>query len=173
MMSQAHSRMWLTFKRNTYPWIGIVIVYALILIIWNQGIFPVGWVTIVSYQPVDTTLELYLLIPLIILLFIFLISSTIVLYNFGVKKTEGLRKHNMQRFLTGVLIAIVGVVINVLGQIGYIGNITIGSITLSQILDLVFFAVIVLSVVILFTGMAVRSKAKGPTVQEEEEEKSR
>jgi len=100
-----------------------------------------------------------------------LISSTAVIYTYGVKKTEGLRKHNMQRFLGGILVAIVGVVINVLGQIPPIGGIILGSITLSQILDLVFFAIIAVSVIVMFTGIAVRSKGKVPVEQKDMEEK--
>ncbi len=176
MMGQGHSRMWYSFKKNTLPWIGIVVVYSLVLIVWNRYFFGVDndWIvwSDIKYQPVDTKLVIFVLIPLIILLFIFLISSTVVLYNFGVKKTEGLRKHNMQRFLGGVIIAIVGVVINVLGQLGPIGDIELGGpdLTLSQILDLVFFAVIVLSVATLFSGIAVRSKRKNPINQDDMEE---
>lgn len=174
MMAQSHSRMWLSFKKNTWPWIGIVIAYSLFLIIWNHWIFGSGeygdWVTIASYQPVDTSLNIFVLFPLIILLFIFLISSTVAIYTYGVKKTEGLRKHNMQRFLTGILIAVGGVIINVLGQIPPIGGITLGTITFSQILDLVFFAIIVVSVVVMFSGIAVRSKRKNPINQDDMEE---
>jgi len=77
----------------------------------------------------------------------------------------------MQRFLGGILVAIVGVVINVLGQIPPIGGIILGSITLSQILDLVFFAIIAVSVIVMFTGIAVRSKGKVPVEQKDMEEK--
>ena len=176
MQGQGHSRMWYSFKKNTLPWFGIVSVYSLFLLIWNHYIFGgivtrSDWVTVLSYQPVDTQLYIFVLIPLIILLFVFLISSTLTIYTYGVKKTEGLRKHNMQRFLAGILIAICGVIINVLGQIPPIGGISLGTITLSQILDLVFFAVIAVSVIVMFTGIAVRSKGKVPLEQKDMEEK--
>lgn len=171
MQGQAHSRMFYTFKKNTWPWYGIVTVYSLFLIIWNQYIFGSDWVTVLTYQPVDTSMLIYVLIPLIILLLIFLISSTFVIYTYGVKKTEGLRKHNMQRFLTGILIAIGGIIINVLGQLGFIGGIPVGTITLSQIFDLAFFAIIAISVIVMFTGIAVRSKSKVPVKQSDMEEK--
>jgi hypothetical protein len=171
MMGQGHSRMWYTFKKNTLPWYGIVSAYSLVLIVWNRYIFGSDWVTVLSYQPVDTKLTIFVLIPLIILLFIFFITSTFVIYTYGVKKTEGLRKHNMQRFLTGILIAIGGIVINVLGQLSFIGDIEVGTITVSQILDLAFFAIIAISVIIMFTGIAVRSKGKVPVEQKDMEEK--
>lgn len=171
MMGQGHSRMWYTFKKNTYPWMGIVTAYSLFLVIWNHWFFGSDWVGILSYQPVDTSLMIFVLIPLIVLLFIFLISSTSVIYNYGVRKTEGLRKHNMQRFLVGILIAVGGAIINVLGQIPPIGEVLLGSITLSQILDLVFFAVIAVSVIVMFTGIAVRSKGKNPVEQNDMDDK--
>jgi hypothetical protein len=173
MMGQGHSAMWYSFKKNTWPWIGIVGIYSLFLIVWNRFLIGSDWVTISSYQPVDTSLMLYVLIPLILLIFIFLISSTNVIYLYGVKKTEGLRKHNMQRFLTGILIAIGGVIINVLGQIGPIGGTPIGSIYLSQILDLVFFAVIAASCITMFSGIVVRSKSKPPVEQKDMQEEQR
>jgi hypothetical protein len=77
----------------------------------------------------------------------------------------------MQRFLTGILIAIGGIVINVLGQLSFIGDIEVGTITVSQILDLAFFAIIAISVIIMFTGIAVRSKGKVPVEQKDMEEK--
>jgi len=163
MQGQAHSRMWYTFKKNTYPWIGIVIAYAIFLIVWTRPLFSSDWIIIESYQPVDTRLNLIALIPLITLLVIFLVSSTITLYNYGVKKTEGLRKSNMKRFLIGVLVALGGTFVNVMGQLPIYGTLQN---TISGILDLVFFAIIAMSIIVMFAGLAVQSKRKDPTEQQ-------
>ncbi|MBN2157520.1 MAG: hypothetical protein JW776_15850 [Candidatus Lokiarchaeota archaeon] len=170
MMMQAHSRLWITFKKNTLPWIILCSVYSLMLIIWTRPLFIPDWITINTYQPVDTTLNLYILFPLIILLFIFLISACLVLYNYGVKKTTGLKNRNMKRFLLGVLIAIGGTIVNVMGQLPFYGALQN---TISQIMDIASFAIISISIIVMFSGLAIRSKKKGEIKTTKIDEKSK
>ncbi len=144
MNCMVSSSSWFQNKKMWVPYIIIIIGYTIYLIL-------TPLVNVVSYEPINISISMIPLVIMVIFMLYFLISSLVILFRFGIKKTEGLSQKKMKIFAIGVILSVVSIFINVASQI-------FSDSTAGEILDVVFFFSLACSVVVIAFGFLLEPK---------------
>ena len=144
MNCMVYSSSWFQNKKMWVPYIIVIIGYTIYLIL-------APLVEVISYSPINISINLLPLIIMVIMLFHFLVASLSKLFRFGIKKTEGLSQKKMKIFAFGLILSVISIIINVISQI-YSDSIA------GEILDVVFFFSLACSVVVIAFGFLLEPK---------------
>ncbi len=119
-------------------------IYILIVLLWGIFILGFGWKFIWVDDPdiVDTGQELFLKVILGVMLLFFILSSIILTYKSGIKKTQGSMKKKLIRFEIGLIVMILALIFNIVK--GFIK----GSENVSGILDMTYFGILALGTIV-------------------------
>ncbi len=132
-----HTKVWLEPKLNTWPYIIGVSIYAIIFCTWD------GAVTIVnSTPPVDSKIDIVLTIILGLSILLLLLMTMFNLYRFGIKPSEGEKRKKMTIALSGFLICMAALFLNIASALVAEG----------AIFDIAFFLVLAGGMVVIAYG---------------------
>ncbi|MBD3353212.1 MAG: hypothetical protein GF364_17160 [Candidatus Lokiarchaeota archaeon] len=144
MQIMVHSSTWLDNKKKIIPWIIAVIGFIIWIIIDEV-------VDIVDIETANTQIRLMPLLVLVLFILVFLITSIVDLYLHGIRKIKRERKMHMIIFLTGLIICLISIGISIASQI-------VSDVETGQLLDVIFFAVLSLGMIVVAIGFSRNPK---------------
>ncbi len=132
-----HTKEWLKPKRNTWPFIIGVVIYAIVFYAWD------GAVVILRTTPVvDTQVAISMIAILGISLLLLLLVTMNNLYRFGIKPSEGIKRRKMEIAFIGFSICLVALFVNVASNLVDVGG----------LLDIAFFLILACGMTVIAYG---------------------